>query len=331
MRSRASAGPRRAAACLAAPRLARLAAISGLAWIAVGPGAAAAIAGEPSSDPAPASTAPAAPREEVAVRFGPSLAHVVQQRLAPDFEKATGVAVRTAVATPLAEADLGGADVALVTDPEMLMERSPKALAPYYVVFAANAMVVGYRRDSTYGKAIAAGMPWFEALRTGGVRFGRLDPALDPLGARAIFVLQLARTYYETADLVQQILRPHQIVAAGDLLPKLERGELDAALLYRSQAVEARLAILDLPIEINLSDPGRRGVYSNASVDAGGDVVRGGPIAVAAVPLESPPHPAAALRFVDYLSSGPARRILYEVGYVVLPGFPMRRVWGQAP
>src|SRR6185295_10345775 len=123
------------------------------------------------------------------------------------------------------------ADVALVTDPEAFNAKTSAKDAPYYLVFAANAMVVGYRTDSPYGRAIAAGKPWFEALRVGGVRFGRLDPELDPLGYRAIFVLQLARRYYDTADLQAQILRKEQIVAASDLLPKLQRGELDVALL----------------------------------------------------------------------------------------------------
>jgi len=274
--------------------------------------------------------------ESVSVVYGPSLQPLIEQRLGPEFTRVTGVAVHPEMQPSLAALRLvtksgEGADVAVVTDPEIFNAKATSKEVPYYLVFAANAMVVGYRTDSPYGRAIAAGKPWFEALRVGGVRFARLDPALDPLGYRAIFVLQLARRYYDTADLQVQILRPDQIVPASDLLPKLQRGEFDVALLYRSQAVEAGLAILELPIEINLGDPGRRGVYAEASLDVKGDLVRGAPLVLAAAPLAGAPHAAAALRFVDFLTSYPARRILDADGFVVLPDFPLRRAWGQAP
>jgi molybdate/tungstate transport system substrate-binding protein len=288
--------------------------------------------------PALASAADAGARssETLSVVFGPSLARLIEIRLAPEFTRATGVPV-----APELEPSLAGlrlvtregtpTDVVVLTDPEALARKTTSAQAPYYVVFAANAIVVGYRTDSPYGRAVAAGKPWFEALRAGGVRFGRLDPALDPLGYRAIFVLQLARAYYDTGDLVGQILRPDQIVAASDFMPKLQRGELDVALLYRSQAVEAGLALLELPIEINLADPGRRGVYDEASLEVGGNLERGEPLVLIAAPLAGAPHAAAALRFVDFLGTPLARRILDADGYVVLPGFPLRRPWGQAP
>lgn len=275
-------------------------------------------------------------KDSVSVLYGPSLRRLVEHRLAPEFTASTSIRVDGEPQPSLAQIRLTNAagepaDVAITTDIDVLNEKTTAADAPYYVVFAANAMVVGYRKESTYGKAIAAGMPWFEALHTTGVRLGRPDPALDPLGYRAIFVLQLARVYYGTANLVTQILRPDQIVSASDLVPRLQRGELDVALLYRSQAVEAGLALLDLPIEINLADPGRRGVYADASLEVRGDLLRGGPIVLAAVPFTRAPHAAAGLRFVDFLSSGPAQRLLDEDGFVVPPGFPLRRAWGQQP
>jgi molybdate/tungstate transport system substrate-binding protein len=332
MKGRARGGRRRALAC---------------ATLACAVLTAAATASRATDAPAPAAGGPETPgaatptsqrgaAETVSVLYGPSLARLVEHRLGPEFTRATGVKVVGEAQPSLREMRLttssgAPADVAIVTDPEAFAEKASAAQTPTYFVFAANAMVVAYRRDSPFHKALAAGKPWFEALGAGGVRLGRTDPALDPLGADAIFVLQLARLYYETGDLVQQLLRPFQIVAAGDLVPELQSGELDVALLYRSQAVEGRLSLQNLPVEINLSDPGRRGVYADAFLDVGGDRLRGAPLVVAAVPLADSPHPAAALRFVDFLSSGPARRILDEDGFVVLPDFPLRRAWGQAP
>jgi len=293
---------------------------------------------EPAGAPTPEAmaSARASGAESVSVLYGPSFAHLMSDRIGPEFTRATGVRFDGQPQASLAEMRLttasgAPADVAIVTDPELLGEKATAAQAPYYVVFAADAMVVAYRGDSTYAKAIASGMPWFDALRAGGVRFGRLDPDLHPLGMRAIFVLQLARRYYESGDLAAQLLRPDQIVPATDLVPRLQRGALDAALLYRSQAVEAGLSLLDLPVEINLSDPGRRGVYDEASLEVHGNLQRGAPLVVAAVPLAPAPHPAVALRFVDFLTSGRGRRIFEDSGFVTLPGFPLRRAWGQAP
>lgn len=295
----------------------------------------AAAAGEEAGIAPGAPPAPSSP-DVVSVLYGPSLERIIKTRIAPEFARSTGIRFAGERQPSLAELRLTTqdgrpADVAIVTDPELLSARATAAQAPYYVVFAANAMVVAYRRDSPYGKAIAAGKVWFEALGLPGVHLGRPDPALDPLGQRAIFVLQLARRYYETADLAAQILRPGQIVPAADLMGKLQRGEIDVALAYRSQAVEAGLPLLDLPVEINLSDPGRRGVYAEASLEVGGDVQRGAPIVLAAAPLAGAPDAAAALRFVDFLSSPAARRLLDEDGYVVPSGLPLRRAWAERP
>lgn len=291
-------------------------------------------AAEPTPTPAEPARSPSG--ESVSVLYGPSLAHLIADRIAPEFTRATGIRVDGEPQRSLADmrvttASGAPADVAVVTDVDLLNAKLTSEQAPLYVVFAANAMVVGYRKESTYGKAIAAGVPWFDALHAGGVRFGRLDPNLDPLGQRTVFVLQLARLYYQSGDLVAQILRPDQIVPASELVAKLQRGELDVALLYRSQAVEAGLSLMDLPIEINLADPGRRGVYEDASLEVHGDLLRAGPIVVAAVPLAGAPHRAAALRFVDFLSTSTAMRIIDEDGFVVPPGFPFRRPWGQEP
>jgi molybdate/tungstate transport system substrate-binding protein len=313
----------------ARPRIARLGAALAVWTSLAGANVATARAAD---EPAASAT----PGETIAVAYGPSLERVIAQRIAPAFTEETGVRVVGEVQSSLAglrleTRDGKPVDLVLTTDPELLNQKLRREQAPRYEVFAANAMVVAYRRDGAYAKSIAAGTPWFEALRAPGVHLGRLDPALDPLGARAVFVLQLAREYYGSANLDAQILRPEQIVPAADLIPRLRSGALDAAFAYRSQAVEADLGLLDLPIEINLADPGRRGVYERASIKIGKAVQHGGPIVLAAAVLAKSPRRAEAQRFVDFLSSAPARPLLDGEGYVVLPGFPLERSWGTAP
>src|SRR5262249_24437958 len=115
---------------------------------------------EPASSATPeaaASGRASAATESVSVLYGPSFAHLMADRIGPEFTRATGVRSEGEPWTSLAEIRLtmasgAPADVAIVTDPELLGEKVTAAQAPYYVVFAADAIVVAYRGDSTYAK-----------------------------------------------------------------------------------------------------------------------------------------------------------------------------------
>jgi len=141
------------------------------------------------------------------------------------------------------------ADVALFAEP----------LSPsWYSVFTSNSVVVAYNPDTDGGERLAdAGAErWYEPLVEGNVTIGRTDPDRDPLGYRALFVLELASRYYDDASsLGEQILQQDQIYPETSLISQFESGSIDAAIAYRNMAVEREYEYIELPDQINLSNP----------------------------------------------------------------------------
>jgi molybdate/tungstate transport system substrate-binding protein len=141
------------------------------------------------------------------------------------------------------------ADVALFEEP-----LSP----PWYSVFTSNSVVIAYNPETDGGERLAdAGTEsWYEPLVDGSVTIGRTDPDQDPLGYRALFVLELASRYYDdTSRLGEQILRRNQIYPETSLISQFETGSIDAAIAYRNMAVERDYEYIELPDQVNLSTP----------------------------------------------------------------------------
>ena len=141
------------------------------------------------------------------------------------------------------------ADVALFEEP-----LSP----PWYSVFTSNSVVIAYNPDTDGGERLAdAGTErWYEPIVDGNVTIGRTDPDQDPLGYRALFVLELASRYYDdVSNLRERILQQDQIYPETSLLSQFETGSIDAAIAYRNMAVEREYEYIELPDQINLSNP----------------------------------------------------------------------------
>jgi molybdate/tungstate transport system substrate-binding protein len=170
------------------------------------------------------------------------------------------------------------ADVALFADP-----LSP----PWYAVFTSNSLVLAYNPETAGGRRLADAPPdrWYEPILSGDVRFGRTDPALDPLGYRTLFMLDLATRYYDGApDLRAAIPDQRQIYPETSLLGQFETGAIDAAVAYRNMAVERSYEYIELPDQINLSNPAYTTEwYTKASYTLpDGTTIQGGPISYGA-------------------------------------------------
>lgn len=141
------------------------------------------------------------------------------------------------------------ADVALFEEP----------LSPsWHSVFTSNSVVIAYNPDTAGGERLAeAGTErWDEPMVDGNVNIGRTDPDQDPLGYRALFMLELASRYYDDAsNLREQILDREQIYPETSLISQFETGSIDAAIAYRNMAVERDYEYIELPDQINLSNP----------------------------------------------------------------------------
>lgn len=280
--------------------------------------------------------------EAVRVAYAGAMGVVMDRFLGPAFAKAEhvdyqGIGQGAYGLARMLESRQLQADVFISITPgpvEILREAGMVGKA---VPIASTRMVITYSPRSRFVKefeAAAAGKkPWYEVLEMPGMRFGRTDPATDPQGQNIIFTMLLAERYYHQPDLVQNILggyqNPRQIFTEPSLLSRLESGQVDAASGYLSAAISHHLPYINLPDEINLSNPTMIGdwygkVQFHIQLPSGKmATLKTQPLVFYAVVLKDAPHPALGQKFVQFLLSPAGQKMLEENGYGKPKGGPI--------
>lgn len=210
-------------------------------------------------------------------------------------------------------------DVIALADHEVFPQLLMPDQTTWYVEFARNRMVIAYTPESKDAARITA-QNWWQVLQQRGVETGRANPALDPNGYRTLLVLQLAEKYYRQPGLYRRLLAhmPQRDVRPkeSDLVGLLQAGELDYIWSYESIAQAANLRYVQLPPQIDLSDPADSALYASVSVRVPGktpkDTVefRGSPIVYGLSIPKAAPHDTTAREFVAWLLSDAGRRVL---------------------
>jgi molybdate/tungstate transport system substrate-binding protein len=220
-------------------------------------------------------------------------------------------------------------DVIGVADYSVIPKLLIPAHAGWYATFARNAMVLIHTDQSTAAGEIS-GQNWWQVLLRPGIRGGRSDPALDPNGYRTLMVFQLAEKFYQQPGLADRLLHafPPKYVRPkeADLTALVQAGELDYSWSYASIAKTARLPYVDLPDEVDLSNPAMAERYAGAKVRlpgksrAGTDSVafQGEPIVYALTIPKGAAHPGTAQAFVRFVFSPEGQSILKESGFTLL-------------
>jgi len=247
----------------------------------------------------------------------------LQNAIANGLEPAVDVPVEVEAhgsATVARMIDEGQRDPDIVSVADVALFERPLS-PPWYSVFASNSIVVAYNPDTVGGERVAAAGAerWYEPMAEGGVRIGRTDPDQDPLGYRTLFALELASRYYDdVTDLGAQILRRDQIYPETSLISQFETGSIDAAFAYRSMAVERGYEYIELPAQINLSDPRyAEEWYSQPSYTLpSGQEVRGGLISYGSTVRHVSD---AAMAVFDVHTTG---RYLEDHGFLLREEFP---------
>jgi molybdate/tungstate transport system substrate-binding protein len=209
----------------------------------------------------------------------------------------------------------------------------PKLLIPqhatWFATFARNSMVLIYT-DQSIGAGEINGVNWWELLLRPGVRAGRSDPTLDPNGYRTLMAFQLAEKFYQQPGLASRLERalPPKYIRPkeADLTALVQAGELDYSWSYVSIARTAGLRYVELPPEVDLSDPKLADWYAQARVRlpgksrAGKDSVefQAEPIVYALTIPTAAPHPRTAIAFVRYIFSPEGQAILKKNGFMLL-------------
>ena len=274
--------------------------------------------------------------ERVNVAYAGSLVNLIENKLAPDFEKATGYKYqgKAGGSTVLANAIRDK-----IIQPDVFISASTKAYerlegaansneVKWSLVFASTSMVIGYSPSGQFveqfNTAAASTVPWYQVLQQPGVRLGRTDPTLDPKGVYAILVMQLASLYYNQSDIKQAILgsdtNQTQIFPEADLVAYLKDGNLDAGFFYLNEVLDVDLPYISLPAEINLGDPSHSDFYQQVRYqDAQGQTIAGEPILYSLTIPTKVENYVGAVEFVKYLLGSNGRQLLLEDGLSMIP------------
>ncbi|MDZ7849449.1 MAG: extracellular solute-binding protein [Halodesulfurarchaeum sp.] len=213
-------------------------------------------------------------------------------------------------------------DVIVSADASLLRTRLPDSIAPWDVVFASNALVIAYGPETAVGNRLEAGDPWYEVLRSADAEIAMSDPDLDPLGYRAVQLFELAADYYDEPGL-EDDLAGNLVVDPNEphLLAGIESKNRAAAIVYRNMAVDHDLPFVELPDELDFSNPAYADRYAEATYTTeDGTTVEGTPVLYNLTVPETAQHPAAGRAFVSYLLGNP--NLLTENGLVVTERFP---------
>jgi molybdate/tungstate transport system substrate-binding protein len=206
---------------------------------------------------------------------------------------------------------------------QILMEPATGALVQWFLVMAGTRMVVAYSPKSRFAAdldAAAAGtMSWTDVLQRPGFALWRSDPRTDPGGYRAIFVCQLAEALYGQPGLAERLLGgDHNDVQIGRGMPSgLATGEIDAMLIYGAIVQQLGLPFIQLPEDIDLSNPALAARYRTARyTNPLGQTFYGTPAVYSITILSNAPHAAAAEAFVATVLSDAGRIALANHGFL---------------
>lgn len=165
----------------------------------------------------------------------------------------------------------------------------PKGFADFNIVFAKGRMVLAYSAKDTAAKNLAiadpnsgpfhppdsipkASVDWYKILTSPGVAIGGALPFMDPGGYRSYLIFQLAQEYYKQPLLYDKLMS--HVVVPGPNVPHSvsQLGTLyDFQLTYEHNARataqnDPDYRYVDLPAEINLSDPAKDPYYTKNAV-----------------------------------------------------------------
>ncbi len=215
------------------------------------------------------------------------------------------------------------ADILAVADysviPKYLFAGDGKpGLTTWYVGFARNAITFVYTDKSKYAQELTP-ENWYQVLARQGVEIGRSDPDTDPSGYQTVQMLDLASKFYKDPQLAAKILANASPKNLRDtetaLISALQIGQIDYLAIYRSDALQHHLKFLELPAEINLSDPTQAKFYEQGVAHTKNGDLSGKPI-VYAITIPSVAHEADwARKYVAMLLGPEGQQILAANGF----------------
>src|SRR5208337_160647 len=192
------------------------------------------------------------------------------------------------------------------------------AYADWYAGFARNAITFVYTDKSKFSNEISPDN-WYEYLTRPGVQIGRSNPDTDPSGYQTLQMLALAEKHYQSPGLEAKALANAPLANMRDteteLIAALQLGQIDYLAIYRSDALQHQLKYLDLPAEIDLSDPADAAAYSVAVAHTKNGDVAGKPIVYAVTIPSEADRPDWAQKYLAFLLGPSGQEIMAKNGF----------------
>lgn len=153
----------------------------------------------------------------------------------------------------------------------------PAGYSNFDIVFAQGKMVLAYSESGLAAKKLPpiaesgrVVAKWYEILSMPGVAIGAGNPFLDPNAYRTPMIFQLVEEYYKVPNLYNNLLG-HVVVAGPDASQITLGKQLDFQFTYDHNAqatakTNPDYRYVNLPDEINLSDPAKNAYYAQHAV-----------------------------------------------------------------
>ena len=164
-------------------------------------------------------------------------------------------------------------------------------------------------------------LPWYDVLLRPGLTLKRPDPTVDSGGYRAIFVFELAEKHYRIPGLRQRIIginnNESQYFDRTKDYPLLRNGSIDATVQFVTNALVGGVPYIDLPEEVDQSDPALAEWYATVSyTNPRGQAFRGSPPSYGVTIPTVAENAAGAEAFVRFLLSESSLNKLERAGFL---------------
>src|SRR5713101_2787261 len=181
-----------------------------------------------------------------------------------------------------------------------------------------NRIVSGELRPDVY---ISSDANQMKVLLRPDLVLKRPDPTVDSGGYRAIFVFELAEKHYRIPGLKQRIIgidnNESQYFDRTKDYPLLRNGSIDATVQFVTNALVGGVPYIDLPEEVDQSDPALAEWYATVSyTNPRGQAFRGSPASYGVTIPAAAENAAGAEAFVRFLLSESSLNKLERAGFL---------------
>src|SRR6266851_4980556 len=258
---------------------------------------------------------------------------VILNHIGPAFTAAAGYSLEVSRAPSIALVNriVSGEltpDVYISSDAnqmKLLLGPAENERARWYMTILRSRTALLYSPRSRFADDFEAArtgrLPWYEVLLRPGLVLKRPDPTVDSGGYRAIFVFALAEKYYRVPGLKQRIIgidnNDSQYFDRTKDYPLLRNGSIDATVQFVTNALVGGVPYIDLPEEVDQSDPALAGWYATVSyTNPRGQRFQGAPASYGVTIPTAVENAAGAEAFVRFLLSESSLNKLERAGFL---------------